>query len=74
MNNFFVLLKRFVPPYKKYVVLSLSLNLLSTIFSLFSFAAIKTVEKRKIKMNKFSPGLTPKKKPGFVLTISRFKF
>ena len=40
MNNFFVLLKRFVPPYKKYVVLSLSLNLLSTIFSLFSFAAI----------------------------------
>lgn len=40
MNNFFILLKRFVPPYKKYVVLSISLNLISTIFSLFSFAAI----------------------------------
>ncbi len=40
MFKFFVLLKRFVPPYKKYVVLSLVFNLISTIFSLFSFAAI----------------------------------
>jgi len=40
MFNFITLLKRFVPPYKKYVVLSLFLHLFSTIFSLFSFAAI----------------------------------
>lgn len=40
MFKFITLLKRFIPPYKKYVVLSLSLNLLSTIFSLFSFAAV----------------------------------
>lgn len=40
MFNFATLLKRFVPPYKKYVVLSLISNLLSTIFSLFSFAAV----------------------------------
>jgi len=40
MNSFWILLKRFIPPYKKYVVLSLLFNLLSTIFSLFSFAAI----------------------------------
>jgi ABC-type multidrug transport system fused ATPase/permease subunit len=40
MFNFITLLKRFVPPYKKYVVASLLSNLLSTIFSLFSFAAI----------------------------------
>ncbi len=40
MSNFITLFKRFVPPYKKYVVLSLFLNLFSTIFSLFSFAAI----------------------------------
>ncbi|MCE5332032.1 MAG: ABC transporter ATP-binding protein/permease [Bacteroidales bacterium] len=40
MSSFITLLKRFVPPYKKYVVLSLLLNLFSTIFSLFSFAAI----------------------------------
>jgi ABC-type multidrug transport system fused ATPase/permease subunit len=40
MNNFWILLKRFVPPYKKYVAFSLMFNLLSAIFSLFSFAAI----------------------------------
>ncbi len=40
MFKFTTLLKRFIPPYKKYVGLSLSLNLLSTIFSLFSFAAV----------------------------------
>jgi ABC-type multidrug transport system fused ATPase/permease subunit len=40
MLKFFELLKRFIPPYKKYVVLNLLFNLLSTVFSLFSFAAI----------------------------------
>lgn len=40
MFKFITLLKRFIPAYKKYVVLSLLLNLLSTIFSLFSFAAV----------------------------------
>lgn len=34
------LLKRFIPPYKKEVVLNVLFNLLSTILSLFSFAAI----------------------------------
>ncbi len=40
MFNFFGLLKRFLPPYKKYVLLSLLMNLISTVFSLFSFVAI----------------------------------
>lgn len=40
MFKFFTLLKRFIPPYKKYVVLNLVYNLLTTIFSLFSFATI----------------------------------
>lgn len=40
MFKFFELLKRFIPPYKKYVFLNLLFNLLSTVFSLFSFAAI----------------------------------
>ena len=40
MFKFITLIKRFVPPYKKYVVLSLLFNLLATVFSLFSFAAI----------------------------------
>ncbi|MDR1654190.1 MAG: ABC transporter ATP-binding protein/permease [Prevotellaceae bacterium] len=40
MLQFFILLKRFLPSYKKYVFLTVFLNLLSTLFSLFSFAAI----------------------------------
>jgi len=40
MFKFATLLRRFIPPYKKYVFLSLLFNLLSTILSLFSFAAI----------------------------------
>jgi len=40
MFKFITLLKRFIPPYKRYVVLSMLFNLLSTVFSLFSFAAI----------------------------------
>lgn len=40
MFEFFSLFKRFIPPYKKYVILNFLMNLLSTIFSLFSFAAI----------------------------------
>ena len=40
MFKFLVLLKRFARPYKKYVALSLFFNLLTTMFSLFSFATI----------------------------------
>jgi len=40
MFKFVTLLKRFIPPYKKYVFLSLLFNLLSTVFSLFSFLSI----------------------------------
>ncbi len=40
MHDIKHILKRFIPPYKKYVFLSLLANLVSTIFSLFSFAAI----------------------------------
>jgi len=40
MFNFLLLLKRFIPSYKKQVFLSLLFNLLSTLFSIFSFGAI----------------------------------
>lgn len=52
MFKFITLLKRFVPPYKKYVFLSLLFNLLSTIFSLFSFAAIIPVLQILFKLQK----------------------
>ena len=40
MFKFITLLKRFIPPYKKYVLLALLFNILTLIFSLFSFAAV----------------------------------
>ncbi len=52
MNNFWILLKRFVPPYKKYVGLSLLFNLLSTVFSLFSFLSIVPILRLLFKIEK----------------------
>ncbi len=40
MNDFITLLRRFVPPYKKYLALNVFFNLLSAILTLFSFALI----------------------------------
>lgn len=40
MPKFLVLIRRFVGPYKKYVGLNIFCNIVSTIFSLFSFALI----------------------------------
>ena len=51
MFKFIILLRRFIPPYKKFVFLSLLFNLLTTIFSLFSFAAIIPLLKMLFKTN-----------------------
>lgn len=40
MKGFFGLLRRFVPPYKKYLILNIIFNLLAAILTLFSFAVI----------------------------------
>lgn len=40
MKDFFRILRRFVPPYKKYMVLNIVFNVLSAILNLFSFALI----------------------------------
>lgn len=40
MNDFFKILRRFVPPYKKYLALNIFFNLLSAFLTLFSFALI----------------------------------
>ena len=40
MRDFIRILKRFVPPYKKYMVLNIVFNVLSAILNLFSFALI----------------------------------
>ena len=40
MKQFLGILRRFVPPYKKYLILSIIFNILSAILTLFSFAVI----------------------------------
>ena len=40
MKEFLQVLRRFVPPYKKYLILSVIFNLLSAILNIFSFAAL----------------------------------
>lgn len=40
MKDFFKILKRFVPPYKKYLILNILFNILAAILTLFSFALI----------------------------------
>ena len=40
MKEFLSVLRRFVPPYKKYLILSVVFNILSAILNIFSFAAL----------------------------------
>ena len=40
MKEFLIVLRRFIPPYKKYLVLSIVYNILSAVLNIFSFAAI----------------------------------
>ena len=40
MREFINVLRRFVPPYKKYLVLSMVFNILSAVLNIFSFAAL----------------------------------
>lgn len=40
MNQFFGMLRRFVPPYKKNLILSIFFNILSAVLTVFSFAII----------------------------------
>lgn len=40
MKEFFKILRRFVPPYKKYLLLNILFNLLTAVLTLFSFALI----------------------------------
>jgi ATP-binding cassette subfamily B protein/subfamily B ATP-binding cassette protein MsbA len=43
MKDFLLLLKRFVPPYKKFLVLSIVMNILSALLNLVTFAIIQPI-------------------------------
>lgn len=51
MKEFFQVLRRFIPPYKKYLVGSIILNILSAILNVFSFALIVPILQILFKMD-----------------------
>ncbi len=51
MNDFFKILTRFVPPYKKYLALNILFNLLSAFLTLFSFALIIPILEMLFRIN-----------------------
>ena len=51
MKEFFQVLRRFVPPYKKYLVLTVVFNILSAILNIFSFLAIMPILKILFKID-----------------------
>ena len=40
MKEFLIVLRRFLPPYKKYLFFSVFFNVLSALLNIFSFAAL----------------------------------
>ncbi len=51
MNDFISLLRRFVPPYKKNLILNIVFNVLAAILTLFSFALIVPILEMLFKIN-----------------------
>ena len=51
MRDFMRVLRRFVPPYKRYLVLNILFNVLSAILNLFSFALIIPILQILFKIN-----------------------
>ena len=51
MNDFIKILKRFVPPYKHYLILNIVANILSALLNLFSFALIIPILQILFKIN-----------------------
>ena len=51
MKEFFKILTRFVPPYKKYLILNIFFNLLTAFLTLFSFALIIPILQMLFKIN-----------------------
>jgi len=51
MKDFLLLFKRFIPPYKRFLGLSIVMNILSALFSLLTFAFIKPILELIFKIN-----------------------
>ena len=55
MKEFFKILKRFVPPYKKYLIWSVFFTLLSAILNVFSFMVLVPILKILFEVEKAEP-------------------
>ncbi|MBO4943378.1 MAG: ABC transporter ATP-binding protein [Muribaculaceae bacterium] len=51
MKDFIAILRRFVPPYKKYLALNIIFNILTAILTLFSFALVVPILEMLFKIN-----------------------
>ena len=56
MKEFMQVLRRFVPPYKKYLVLTVVFNILSAVLNIFSFLAIIPILQIIFQTGVASPG------------------
>lgn len=59
MREFIHILKRFVPPYKKYLILSITANILSALLNVFSFTLIIPILNILFKIDKATYSFMP---------------
>ena len=59
MKDFIAVLRRFVPPYKKYLILNIFFNILAAILTLFSFALIIPILEMLFKIKEASYTFMP---------------
>ena len=59
MKDFIKILRRFVPPYKKYLILNIVFNILAAILTLFSFALIIPILEMLFKIREASYTFMP---------------
>ena len=62
MKEFFKVLKRFVPPYKKYLIWSVFFTFLSAILNVFSFMVLVPILKILFEVEKTEPAAQEPKK------------
>ncbi|MEG1685103.1 MAG: ABC transporter ATP-binding protein [Bacteroides sp.] len=59
MKEFIQILRRFVPPYKKYLILSISANVLSAVLNVFSFTLLIPILNILFKINEATYSFIP---------------
>lgn len=76
MKDLFAMLRRFVPPYKKYVILNIVCNILASVLTLFSFAVIIPILEMLFKVKEATYEYMPLDKMGDIgdVAINNFYY